>query len=226
MVQKLPDWWNSNKPYRIMDCLEGMREIPDDSVDLILTDPPYGINYFSNYYKKDNPHEKIIGDDSLNIPFNEFNRIIKNTGCMFIFFSHKEPIKPTPKNTIIWVKNNWTAGNLKGDFGNQYECIAFYPQSNFKLNGKRYSNIWSFDRVPPNALLHPTQKPIKLINRLISCSTKPDDIVLDPFLGSGTTLRSCRETNRIGIGFELNLNYEKTIRKRSLLDIKTLEEFI
>ena len=71
------------------------------------------------------------------------------------------------KNVIIWVKNNWSAGDLYGDFGNQYECIAFIPKEKFMLKSKRYSNVWHFDRVPSHKLVHPTQKPVSLIRRLI-----------------------------------------------------------
>lgn len=99
-----------------MDCLEGLKEIEDNSVDLIVTDPPYGINYHSHYYKNGNPHTPIVNDDTLFLPLDELWRILKPTGAMFVFFSHKNPlVDKRIKNTIIWVKNNWSAGDLFGD---------------------------------------------------------------------------------------------------------------
>jgi len=197
------------------DCLELMKEMPDNSVDCIITDPPYGINYLSNYYKDKNPHKPIENDDTLFLPFDELWRILKPTGCMFVFFSHKVPlINDKIKNVLIWVKNNWTAGDLYGDFGNQYECIAFIPKKEFKLKSKRYSNIWNFDRVPPHKLLHPTQKPIKLLQRIIKASSNQGDLILDPFMGSGTTAVACKQTDRRFIGIEISQEYVDIANKR------------
>jgi len=198
-----------------MDCIEGLKQIEDNSVDCIITDPPYGINYKSNHYKGENPHTPIINDDTLFIPMNELKRVLKPTGAMFIFFSHKVPLVDKDlKNVIIWVKNNWTAGDLYGDFGNQYECIGFIPNKEFKIKGKRYSNIWNFDRLPADKLKHPTQKPKSIIRRIIQVASKEEDIVLDPFMGSGTTAVVSKEMNRKFIGFEIEESYFNIINER------------
>ena len=197
------------------DCIEGIKKISSESVDCIITDPPYGINYHSGHYKNGNPHKTIENDDTLFIPLDDLWRVLKPTGVMFVFFSHKVPlIDKRVKNVIIWVKNNWTAGDLYKDFGNQYECIAYMPKEEFKLHSKRYSNIWKFDRVPPTKLKHPTQKPIKLIRRLIESGTVEGDVIIDPFMGSGTTAVACQELNRKFIGFELSKEYCDIANKR------------
>jgi len=72
---------------------------------------------------------------------------------------------------------------------------------------------------------HPTTKPIKLIKQLIINSTNENDFVLDPFLGSGTTLAACKDTNRNGIGFELNPDYESIIKKRCRCDTPSLKSY-
>lgn len=209
-----------NKIYQ-GDCIELLQKVPNNSVDCIITDPPYGIKYHSGYYKNGNPHREITNDDTLFIPLNELWKILKPTGCMFVFYSHKVPlVDKRVKNVIIWVKNNWTAGDLYGDFGNQYECIAFMPKKDFKLKFKRYTNIMQFDRVSPNKLKHPTQKPLNLIRTLIQASTKKGDIILDPFAGSGTTLVASKQMNRKFIGMELERDYIRIINER--LNQKTL----
>ena len=188
------------------DCLEVMKEIPDKSIDCVIADPPYGLNYLSNHYKYGNPHTKIENDDKLFIPIIGLWHKLKITGSMYVFYSHKKPlISDNIKNIIIWVKNNWTAGDLKGDYGNQYECLAFMPKSFFKLKSKRYSNVWNFDREIPK--YHPTQKPTSIINRIIKSATNKGDTILDPFLGSGTTARACKDLGRKCIGIEISKKY-------------------
>jgi site-specific DNA-methyltransferase (adenine-specific) len=190
------------------DCMETLKQLPNDSIDCIITDPPYGIEYHSGRYKNGNPHKPIENDDTLFIPLDELWRILKPTGAMFVFYSHKVPlIDKRVRNVIIWLKNNWTAGDLYADFGNQYECIAFMPKEQFELKSKRYPNVWKFDRIPADKLKHPTQKPTSIIRRLIQVATNEGDIVLDPFIGSGTTAVACKETNRNYIGCEINPDY-------------------
>lgn len=190
-----------------MDCIEGLKLVPDNSVDCIITDPPYGINYLSNHYKNGNPHDAIVNDDTLFIPLDELWRVLKPTGCMFIFYSHKNPLVDNRiKNIIVWVKDNWTAGDLHGDLGNQYELIAFMPKDKFKLKSKRYSNVWNFSRVPI-PMLHPTQKPESIIRRMIEIGSVPGDLILDPFMGCGTTAVACKQLGRSYLGFEIVPNY-------------------
>ena len=205
------------------DCIEGLKKIPSDSIDCIIIDPPYGINYHSGYYKNGNPHKPIVNDDTLFIPIDDLWRVLKPTGAMFIFFSHKVPfIDKRVKNVIIWVKNNWTAGDLYKDFGNQYECIAYMPKDDFKLHSKRYSNVWKFDRISADNLLHPTQKPESIIRRLIETATEKRDLVLDCFMGSGTTAVACKQMERNFIGFEIDKSYVDIAERR--LCQKTLSE--
>ena len=193
------------------DCLEVIPSLAP--VDLIATDSPYGINYFSNYYIGKNPHKIIENDDSLFLPVELLWDKIKETGAMFAFYSQKKPLDDyRKKNVIIWIKNNWTAGDLEGDFGNQYECIAFMPKPNFKLKGKRLSNVWYCDRQKPD--LHPTQKPIEIMAKIILCATKAGESVLDPFMGSGTTLLAAKRLGRKAIGIEIDERYCEISAKR------------
>ena len=203
-----------NKIY-CMDALELLKQMPDNSVDAILIDSPYGINYFSGYYKNGNPHERIANDDTLFIPINELWRVLKPTGCMFAFYSQKKPlIDDRVKNVIVWVKNNWTAGDLEGDFGNQYELIAYMPKEYFKIHSKRYSNVWHFKRLSSDNLLHPTQKPEEIMRRLVEVATNMGDLVLDCFMGSGTTAVVCKQLGRNFIGCDINFSYVTLANKR------------
>lgn len=234
--------------------------IDNNSIDLMLTDPPYGINYVSNHRKE--KMKEIENDDVLLMDIDMFWDKIKSTGSLWSFYSHKVELNDnkkdennfellrgclemiregledssisksstadlidntfkildknnnTPhltriKNRIIWVKNNWSAGDLEGDFGNQYECIAFMPKDKFKLRGYRYSNIWEFSRIPPSN--HPTEKPIELLTRIIKSCTDVGDLVYDPYVGSGATLFACKRLNRRFVGSEINSDYCQNI---------------
>jgi len=193
------------------DCMEVMQGL--DKVDLILTDPPYGVSYRSNHYIYGNPHGEIKNDNKLFCPLDDMWKLLKDTGSIFTFYSYKKPILDNrKKNDIIWVKNNWSAGDLTGDFGNQYETIAFMPKSKFKINGYRWSNVWNFNRIKPT--LHPTEKPEELLKRIIECATVKGDTVLDIFAGVGSTLLASKLLSRKAIGIEIEEKYCEIAARR------------
>jgi site-specific DNA-methyltransferase (adenine-specific) len=109
------------------------------------------------------------------------------------------------KTTIVWDKGNWTAGDLFGDYGNQVELILYAHVGRCRLREGRPSNLWAIPRDPPGP--HPTPKPVELFRRCIANSSDPGDLVLDPFLGSGTTAVACILTGRRFIGIELEERY-------------------
>lgn len=201
------------------DCLEVMKDIDDNSIDCVVTDPPYGMSYYSNYYKNGNPFSKIKNDDKIDYSFiQELKRIMKKNSAMFIFSridffpTVKKELGGCYKNTIIWLKNNWSAGDLYGDFGNQYELIILGVKGRPLLRTKRYSNVWKFKRVKPE--FHPTQKPLDLIERCVETFTDKNNLVLDCFSGCGTTCLASKKLNRNFIGIELEYNYCKIASER------------
>ena len=131
------------------DCLEIMKQIPDKSIDLVLTDPPYLMSYSSSR-RKNKTHRycsPILNDSNEELIcqyIKECHRILKDNSAMYIFFnSNKVEIFKIElqkyfniKNIIIWVKNNWTAGDLKASFGKQYEMIILVNKGRKIINGK------------------------------------------------------------------------------------------
>lgn len=203
------------------DCLEGMKRIKDNSIDLLLTDIPYGMDFQSNYRKQ--KHKKIANDTNVNwFPdwINEIDRIAKNEAHLYIFCSHhkidfsKSEIQKyrKVKNILIWEKNNTGMGDLEGDYAPKYEMVIFCSNGTKKLNGRRDSNIIKANRTQNN--LHPTEKPIDLMEYFIHKSSKENDLVLDTFAGSGSTLVASKNTKRNFIGFEIEEDYIKTIDNR------------
>lgn len=209
-----------NKVYN-EDCLEAMKRMPDKSVDLVLTDIPYGMDFQSNHRKE--KHLKIQNDIDVNwFPnwIKEIDRVSKDDAHLYIFCSHhkidffKSEIEKfrKVKNILIWEKNNTGMGDLFGDYAPKYEMVLFCSNGNKKLNGGRDANIIKANRTQNN--LHPTEKPVNLMEYFISKSSNQDDLVLDTFAGSGSTLVACKNTNRNFIGFEIETFYIDTINKR------------
>jgi len=183
-----------------MDCLEGMKQMKDNSVDLVITDPPYGISFQSNHRKE--KHLEIIGDDKLPIEIiNECFRVAKKAVYIFCRWDNIYEL-PKPRSIIAWVKNNWSMGDLNHEHGRQWEAICFYPQDEHEFI-KRIPDVIKCNRTGNE--LHPTQKPVKLIREIIKANK--GQIILDPFIGSGTTALACKQLNRDFIGFELEKKY-------------------
>lgn len=196
------------------DCISLLKGIEPRSIDLLLTDPPYGMNFQSNYRKT--KYNKIENDISLSWLVGwlvEIERVLKPDAHSYIFCSHHNidifltAIKKylPYKNLLIWEKNNTGMGDLKGDFAPQYELIIFCSNGKKKLNGRRDSNILKFKRTGNK--LHPTEKPVDLLEFLIKKSTKETEIVLDTFAGSFSTGTACINTNRKYTLMELDCMY-------------------
>ena len=99
------------------DCLDIMKKMPGKCVDLVLTDPPYGMNFRSNYRQE--KHDKIIGDDKFPIEIiGELQRIAKRAVYIFCRWDNLNEL-PKPKSVLAWVKNNWSMGDLKHEHGRQ-----------------------------------------------------------------------------------------------------------
>ena len=116
------------------------------------------------------------------------------------------------KNILIWEKNNHGSGDLFGDYAPKYEMVLFCSNGDKKLNGGRDSNIIKANRTQNN--LHPTEKPVNLMEYFIEKSSEKNDLVLDTFAGSGSTLVACKNTKRNFIGFEIEETCINTINKR------------
>ena len=203
------------------DCLKVLPTIPDNSVDLILTDPPYGMNYQSNWRKI--KYNKIKNDNNIDwlfLSLKHFKRVLKENSHCYIFCSFhflnkfidysKEHF--TLKDILIWEKNNHGSGDLKGSYAPKYEFILFLTKGRKELNGKRDPNIFKYNKTNNN--FHPTQKPTDLLEFLITKSSQEKDIILDCFMGSGSTGVAAKNTNRKFIGIEMDKNYFDIAKNR------------
>lgn len=209
------------------DCIEKLKKFDKESVDLILIDPPYLINYKTGL-RKDKSHrfcKPIINDNNpqlLKETFKLLFDILKNGGAFYCFcnsnridfFKYEIEKYFKFKNILIWVKNGRTAGDLKGAYAKQTEFIIYAVKGRHILNGKRDTDVLNYKRVAGKKQLHQNQKPVEMLEYLIKKSSEENDVVLDCFMGSGSTGVACLNTNRNFIGIELDEGYYKIAEDR------------
>ena len=213
------------------DCLKVMREMPDGCVDLVVTDPPYGINYVSARPKRPRPiNVPIAGDDDgiwvlLPDVATELWRIAAPDSACFVFtrWDCWEKIKAAMspwecKNMIVWDKGNHTAGDLTGNFGYAHELIYFGVKGRPLIQGRRVWNIWKYPRISADNLTHPSEKPISLISIAIRGMSNDNDLIFDPFMGSGTTAVAADRLGRKFYGCDLNPEYVRLALERLARD--------
>ena len=189
-----------------------------EKADMVFTAPPYGYKYESNHQEK---HKELLNDDKiLNFLPNAYLFTKENTA--FYVFCGWQTVKQwileiensglNLKNIIVWKKNNWSMGDLKGAYAGQYEIILFAHKGRIELKEGRGQDVWEFDRVPPKE--HPTMKPIELIIKALKDVTNVKNLVLDLFLGSGSTMVAAHQLKRRCYGMELEPKYCQVIIDR------------
>ena len=175
-------------------------------VDVLVTDPPYGMSFKSNHRKV--AHKKIENDENIDCLIWTVDYKVKFCSYIFCRWDNLMELKK-PKSAITWVKNNWSMGDLKHEHARQSELILFYPKENHYFPKKRPTDIVTHNRT--NNELHPTQKPISLLQEIISWTV---GVIFDPFLGSGTTLIAAEKLKRKCYGMELDEKYCDVIIER------------
>ena len=208
------------------DCLDVMKNITDESVDLIVTDPPYLMDYKSNRRVKMDKFDKIKNDinsyDLISDYFSECHRIMKSNTAIYCFCSwhnvdfFKQEFEKhfKLKNIIVWNKNNHGTGDLKGSYAPKYEFILFGHKGRTLLREKRIPDVIDCPKIPSKLLVHPTEKPIELLSIFIKQSSDEDDIVFDGFMGCASTGIASLNNNRKFIGIELDDNYFEIAKNR------------
>lgn len=213
------------------DALDVLSNQEAGSVAAIVTDPPYGIAYHSNYHVGKNPHAPITNDWNFQIGtfLDAAERVLCDGGAVYLFtrwdvyplWAKEVPPSLTLKNAIIWKKDNWSSGDLTGNFGNQYEIAMFITKGRHKLRGHRWSNVWDFARIPAKKLRMPAEKPVGLYERAILSSSDPGSIVIDPFCGSGTMAEAAILTGRRFLCCDMDPKMVMMARSRVGLSLPT-----
>lgn len=206
-----------NVKLHLGDCLDILPTIANGSMDAIITDPPYGIKYQSARRAKDTRFPIIKGDTTFIIDWLQFE-----ADCLFSFcrWDVQEKWRKAiekhwkVKSQVIWDKCTHGLGDLKAQYAPQHDIAWFAIRNGYKFPGRRPTSVYRFLRVSAEKLQHPTQKPLPLMKRIITDLTPKGAIVIDPFMGSGTTGVACVQTDRNFIGIEIDPGYYAIAEKR------------
>lgn len=204
------------------DCLEAITRMDKDIFDLVLIDSPY-VDYKTSH-RKDKTSKlsqsfvQQSREDQIRV-IQECVRVLKPNKAFYVFTNWEniwwiqQVFEGVFRNMLVWDKQNWSAGDLKGSFGNQYEIIFLGAKGKWQYKGKRESDIWSIPRMGTKRI-HPTEKPVNLYKKLIENSTDEGELILDPYGGSGSSVEAAIRTNRHIVTYEIDPEYHKGIMER------------
>ncbi len=220
------------------DCLEKMAKLPDGCVDMVLTDPPYNISRANNFHTMEGRQGLDFGEWDKGFDLfgyiKELPRILDENGSFIVFNDWKnlgdivrfaESVGFTTKDMLRIRKRNPMPRNRTRRYVTDYECAVWFtmPKAKwvFNMQGESFSRP-EFEASVKKGL-HPTQKPLNVMEDLVLIHSNKGDVILDPFMGSGTTGVACANLNRDFIGIERDDKYfaiaEDRINKATLGDL-------
>lgn len=193
-----------------------------NKADMVFTDPPFGINYQSNRRNKTPKFYKIENDDKIldivpilltNLKLDCAAYVCTRWDTYPEWFNQISSVFDV-KNCVVWYKKGGGLGDLVNSYMPNHEFIIVGHNGKAKLKGKREADVWEIGRDNVNDYKHPTQKPVQLSSFAITNHSKNGDIVLDLFLGSGSTAAASHQLKRKCYGMELDPKYCQVIIDR------------
>ena len=224
------------------DCTKELKKIESNTVDLIIADSPYNVGKdYGNKSDKQDFDEYIAFTKEW---LTECHRILKKNGTIYIFigfryisYLYQILEKDLKMNFVNWISWHYTQGigKTKGFSPRHDDILMFSKSASYKFNldeirvpqkfyrkvnnmrGANPGDVWEVSHIhycQKNRQEHPTQKPEALVERMVLASSSEGDMVVDPFSGSGTTLRVCQQLNRNAVGIEINPEYVEQTKER------------
>ena len=214
------------------DCMDILPTLAAGSVDAVITDPPYGIGYASNWKTRlgglPRQNGASFGADKFNADWiADAYRVLKRDTYLFCFtrwdmiqrwLVEFKRVGFAPVQRLVWDKCHWKMGDLQ-NYGNQVEDVLLLRKGKpvmFVGGAERRGNMFRYSSafLPEGQEDHPTQKPVNLLRQYVLDSTQAGATVLDPFMGSGTTGVACRMEGRRFVGIELDPGYFAIAKRR------------
>lgn len=220
-----PDWATADGRIQLYcgDCIELIKTLPDKSVDLVITDPPYGVSY------KESGEMYMVGDTVNLVPYflPGIRRVLKDKGAIYMFSSTTKLVDTLPvfntyfklHSIIIWDKRIGRIPRQLSHYKLRYEPILYGSMGLHRLNGYA-DDVFQVDIPRGKKRVHPTQKPVEVIEYLIKNSSQENDLIFDPFAGSFTTGVACVQLKRKSIGIEISPEYFEIARKRIEIELQ------
>lgn len=215
---------NQNKIFNI-EAIEGLKKLKNETIDLVLTDPPYGLN------KKGIKNDEDLNEFYKILP--DCYRVLKKDSFFITFFSTKyipEIFKNNPFTYYWQIVLYCPNGSVRSTIGyTKFMSVFIFKKGNPKIK-KQNKDIFVDTpgrMVEPleGFINHPTPKPTKFIKELLEMFSNKNDLVLDPFIGSGSTALACKDLERNFIGFEIEKKYYDLANKRLKNRDNTLVKF-
>ena len=229
------------------DSTHVLRSMPDESVDCLITDPPFGLGLFkagdessdrrlahsAGHMYDDDPYKVINMLDNV---FAQCARVLKRDGHAYVFFHHNryqdildmlerhfgDCVEPTP---LVWIKNTPGIGEPNRNWVFAYEACFFINRGRPMAKPQQF-NWLQYATIPPKTKIHPTEKPVLLLKHLVQASCVQGEIVLDPFAGSGSTLVAAIQQGCRFIGVELEEPFYNRIVDRVSLELGGLADAV
>lgn len=206
------------------DALTVLRQMEAESVNFIITDPPYGVDFQSGRVEKARRKDKIANDKAPFIwwLYDAFRVLTVGGGLLCfsrwdvqqVFIDAMKIAGFSVKSVIVWDRVVHGMGDLKSTFAPRYDTCIFAVKGSYAFPNGRPADVIQCQRINGADLRHPNEKPLDLMRRLIEATTKPNDLILDPFAGSGTTLVAALQSGRRYIGVDLSPQHHETAQRR------------
>lgn len=226
----------SNYEFRLGDGIEAAKALPNNSVNLLLTDPPYGISkaytcekQIPRRLRKDGtdfimPRGNFGSWDNPILPCDWVHTVLPKVSGWFVTFCAQAQIGDycqileeanfVAVGTLVWQKTNPVPFNHKYKPINAWEALVIGKRPGTKFNGKVVHNVFVHKSPSPQQRIHPTQKPLPLIEQFVELFSSEGDLVFDPFAGSATTLVAANRLHRKVIAYEKDLEIYHRAAKR------------
>jgi site-specific DNA-methyltransferase (adenine-specific) len=206
------------------DCLDVLRDMPDGSVDAVITDPPYGAKRPSAWRLAEERFAEVANNDAVHTEWLSRCVEVCRGGAAFYLFTCWQSMEAwrcalagaglSVRSCIVWDKGIHGLADVRTCYAPRHEFVLYATKGRREFSGRRPVDIIAVPRVSASRLVHPYEKPVALLAQLLADGAGEGATVLDPFMGSGTTGVACVQTGRNFIGIEIDEGYFNIAKQR------------